>query len=262
MPHFIHALLLGIIEGITEFLPISSTGHLILADRWLDSGVPGNVFEIVIQLGAILAVVWLYRARFWHTVCHLSHDRAEQRFIGNILVAFLPAVIIGLAAHDAVKQALFNPTSVAYALIGGGLAILIIERIKPKPVITNTDGVHWKTALFIGLAQCVSMIPGISRAGATIMGAMLVKVDRPTAAEFSFFLAVPTMLAATALDLYKNYHLLSTDGMELIATGFVAAFITALSVVKWLIRFVQNHGFEPFAYYRIILGVVMLWLVS
>jgi undecaprenyl-diphosphatase len=252
------AVLLGIIEGVTEFLPISSTGHLILADRWLDAGIPNHVFEIVIQLGAILAVVWLYRQKFISVVKNLAHEPSAQHFTRNILLAFLPAMIVGGLAHNIIKEALFNATVVAMALIVGGIAILIVERIKPVPTIASTEAMSGKTALMIGLFQCLAMIPGVSRAGATILGAMLCKVTRPAAAEFSFFLAVPTMLAATSLDLYQNYAALSADGLMLIAAGFVSAFITALIVVKWLVTFVQHHGFEPFAYYRIVVGLLMI----
>ncbi len=256
-----NAILLGILEGITEFLPISSTGHLILADRWLDAGVPNHVFEIVIQLGAVLAVVWLYRAKFFAVAKGLAADKTSQHFARNILLAFLPSMIIGVMAHDVIKEALFNTTVVAWALIAGGVAILVVERMKPTPTIASTEAMSAKTALMIGLFQCASMVPGVSRAGATIMGAMLCRMTRPAAAEFSFFLAVPTMLAATSFDLYQNYASLSGGGLELIAAGFIAAFITALFVVKWLVTFVQHHGFELFAYYRIVLGLLMISLL-
>lgn len=256
--HVLHAVLLGVIEGVTEFLPISSTGHLILANRWLDAGVPNHVFEIVIQLGAILAVVWLYRAKFLHAVTGLRHDPAARHFVRNVLIAFLPAMVIGALAHAFIKQVLFNPTVVAWGLIVGGIAILVVERIKPPPAIASTEDMPWRVAFLIGLVQCFAMIPGVSRAGATILGALLCRVTRPAAAEFSFFLAVPTMLAATSYDLYTNYASLSGDGLGIIAAGFIAAFLTALVVVKWLVGFVQHHGFEPFAYYRIILGGAVL----
>jgi undecaprenyl-diphosphatase len=257
----LNALLLGILEGLTEFLPVSSTGHLILADRLLRVENSDKTFEIVIQLGAILAVVWLYRAKFWQVLRDLPRDGEAQHFARNILLAFLPALVIGALAHDFIKEALFNPTVVAIALIAGGIAILVIERVKPAPVIAATEQMGWKTALLIGLFQCLAMIPGVSRSGATIMGALLARVTRPAAAEFSFFLAVPTMFAAAAYDLYKNYADLSADGLEMIAIGFLAAFVTALLVVKWLVRFVQTHGFEPFAWYRIVIGLAILLIL-
>ncbi len=262
MQFFFHAILLGILEGITEFLPISSTGHLILATQWLDSGVPGNVFEIVIQFGAILAICSLYREKFTRVVCSLPRDKTSQHFVTAIVLAFLPAMVIGAFAHDVIKSVLFSPTVVATALIIGGIAILLVERVKPAPTLEEADAVPLRTALMIGLFQCVAMIPGVSRAGATIMGALLCGLSRKAAAEFSFFLAVPTMFAAASYDLYKNYHLLTTHDAGIIAVGFIAAFIAARLVVAWLLRFVSRHGFQPFAYYRIALGVLMLWVFA
>lgn len=260
---FLNALLLGIVEGLTEFLPVSSTGHLILAGELLGfDGPPGKVFEIVIQLGAILAIVWLYREKFLQVARSVDRNRQSQHFVRNIAIAFLPAVMLGALAHDYIKSVLFNTTVVAWALIGGGVAIVLIEKIKPVPRVKSTEAMDWKTALAIGLFQCVSMIPGVSRAGATIMGALLCKVERKAAAEFSFFLAVPTMLAATSYDLYKNYDALSNGAMGMLAVGFVAAFLTAIVVVKWLVGFIQHHDFTPFAYYRIIVGALMLGLLS
>ena len=257
-----HAVLLGVIEGITEFLPISSTGHLILATQWLDMGVPGKVFEIVIQFGAILAICVLYRSKLIHTLVTLRHNASSQHFALSVLVAFLPAILIGVLAHGYIKNVLFNPTVVATALILGGLAILLIERIKPPAAIADASAIPLKTALLIGLIQCVAMIPGISRAGATIMGGLMCRLSRTAAAEFSFFLAIPTMLAAASYDLYKTYALLTAAHAEILAVGFVSAFVTALLVVRWLLSFVQHHGFAPFAYYRIALGTLMLWWLA
>lgn len=256
------AAFLGIVEGLTEFLPVSSTGHLILfVDLLGFNGPPGHVFEVVIQLGAILAILALYWRKLWNVLITLK-AQPSQYFVRNVLLAFLPAMVIGAFAHDAIKAALFNPTVVAWALIMGGLAILVIERVKPAPTVTSTESMGWKTALAIGFFQCIAMIPGMSRSGATIMGALLCKVERKAAAEFSFFLAIPTMVAATAYDLYKSRHDLSAQGMDQIAVGFVVSFIVALLVVRWLVRFVQTHGFSAFAWYRIAVGMAILALAA
>lgn len=261
MPLF-DAILLGIIEGLTEFLPISSTGHLILASHVLGFDSPaGKAFEVVIQLGAILAIVWLYRAKFWDVAITLHRDRGSQHFVRNIVLAVLPSMVLGALCYQFIKGHLFNLTVVAVALILGGVAILVIERLKHRDAITSTEAMSARTAFTIGLFQCLAMIPGVSRSGATIMGALLCNVSRIAAAEFSFFLAVPTMLAASSYDLYKNWEILGEGGLGLIAVGFVAAFITALLVVRWLVGFVQHHGFAPFAWYRIVLGMVILILL-
>src|SRR5688572_25691045 len=252
------ALLLGVIEGVTEFLPVSSTGHLILAGDLIGfRGPPGQVFEVVIQLGAIGAVCWEYFGRFARAAAGFRHDPEQFRFLRNILVAFLPTVVIGALAYSLIKTYLFDPWVVVVALMLGGVAILIIERNLPQPRHDSVEQMPARTALGIGFCQVVSMIPGVSRAGATIMGGLLLGLDRRTATEFSFFLAVPTMLAASALDLYKNWTALSTENLAVIALGFVAAFLSALVVVRWLIGFVSRHGFAPFAWYRIAVAVVM-----
>ena len=258
-----HAALLGIIEGLTEFLPVSSTGHLILAVDLLGfRGPAGHVFEIAIQLGAILAVCWLYRQRFAHVAANLFRESAARRFVVNLLLGFLPAMIIGALAYDYIKSVLFSPEVVAITLILGGFAILAIERWHPQPVIRDVDAITPRRALKIGLAQCVSMIPGVSRAGATIMGAMMFGIGRAPATEFSFFLAVPTMLAATAYDLYKNWSTLGLADFPVLAIGFVTAFLSALLVVKTMVGFVSRHGFAPFAWYRMVVGVVMLAILA
>lgn len=253
---------LGVVEGMTEFLPVSSTGHLILfVDLLKFDGPPGHVFEVVIQLGAILAIVVLYWRKLLAVLRHLREAWA-QHFVRNVLLAFLPAMVIGAFAHDAIKTYLFNPTTVALALLFGGLAILAIERVKPVPRIASTEDMGWRTALAIGFVQCLAMIPGTSRSGATIMGALMCGVERKAAAEFSFFLAIPTMAAATVYDVYKSRHELSLEGMDQIAVGFVVSFVVALMVVRWLVGFVQHHGFAPFAWYRIVLGVAILALAG
>ncbi len=257
------ALLIGVVEGLTEFLPVSSTGHIILAEEVLHfQGPPGKVFEIVIQLGAILAVCLLYRAKIWTTVEGvLQRDKRAIRFAAAIAVAFLPAAIVGVAAHKYIKSVLFSPWVVAIALIVGGIAILLIERFAQRPRIKTLDDVDLKTALYIGLCQCLAMIPGVSRAGATIMGARAFRVDRATAAEFSFFLAMPTMLGATVYDLYKNWSSLSWEHGGIIALGFVAAFVSAMLVVRAFVRFISRHGFTVFAWYRIAVGALALTLL-
>ena len=256
-------LLIGVVEGLTEFLPVSSTGHIILAEELLNfQGPPGKVFEIVIQLGAILAICLLYRMKIWTTVQGVLHrDKQAVRFATAIVVAFLPAAVVGVAAHKYIKSVLFNPMVVAIALVVGGVAIPVIERYAQRPRIKSLDEVDLKTALLVGLCQCLAMIPGVSRAGATIMGARVFRVDRATAAEFSFFLAMPTMLGATVYDLYKNWSALDWSHGGIIALGFVAAFVTALLVVSAFVRFISRHGFAVFAWYRIAVGALALILL-
>lgn len=255
---FMMAVLLGLVEGVTEFLPISSTGHLILVEDLLGfEGPSGNLFDIVIQLGAILAVVWIYRVKLWRTVWGLFHAGPEQRLALNVVVAFLPAAVVGVIAHDFIKAVLFSPWVVSGALIVGGIAILVIERAPIDHSITAVEDISPGRAFAVGLFQCIAMIPGMSRAAATIMGALLMGVNRPAAAEFSFLLAIPTMFGATFYDLYKNRTGLTSDGLEFIAVGFVVSFAVALIVVKWLLRYVSDHSFGAFAIYRIILGIAM-----
>jgi len=255
------ALLLGFVEGVTEFLPVSSTGHLILLTEFLGFPDKGGVFKIAVQLGAILAICVAYWRRLWDVATGLPRRPEARGFVYLILAAFLPAMLLGAVGHKFIKEVLFSPLVVAWALVVGGVAILAIERWKPEPRIRGIEQISYATALKIGLCQVVAMIPGVSRSGATIMGALLLGVERRTAAEFSFFLAIPTMAAATAYDLYKNRDLLSADDLTLIATGFAAAFVAALAVVKALMAFLARHGFVPFAWYRIALGSLMLWLL-
>jgi undecaprenyl-diphosphatase len=257
------AVLIGVVEGLTEFLPVSSTGHIILAEEVLHfEGPPGKVFEIVIQLGAILAICFLYRAKIWATATGvIARQPQALRFAGAVLLAFLPAAVVGVIAHKYIKSVLFSPTVVAVALIVGGVVILAIERFAQRPRIKSIDDVDFKTALYIGLAQCLAMVPGVSRAGATIMGARVFRVDRATAAEFSFFLAIPTMLGATVYDLYKNWSTLDWSGGLVIALGFVSAFVSAAIVVGAFVRFISRHGFAVFAWYRIAIGALALALL-
>jgi undecaprenyl-diphosphatase len=258
------ALVLGIVEGLTEFLPISSTGHLILLGDLLGfQGPTEKLFDIVIQLGAILAVCWLYREKLFTAVGGLvRQDAKEWWFAVSLLLAFLPAVVLGALLHSAIKEMLFTPNVVAVAMIAGGLVILAVERFKPPPYLNNPYGLPITTSLKIGLFQCLSMIPGTSRSGATIIGALLLGVERKAATEFSFFLAIPTMIAATAYDVYKSRATLSRDDLELILAGFITAFLSAVLVVRWLVCWVARHGFQPFAWYRIVVGVGMLVMLQ
>lgn len=258
------ALLLGIIEGLTEFLPISSTGHLIVIGSWLefDSGT-GKVFEVVIQLGAIMAVVWLYRMKIIALLQGmLKGNAADLRFAGCVLLAFFPAVIIGVLAIDFIKQVLFNPLVVAIALIVGGVILMLAEKHATDAKVTRIEDITWGRALGIGIAQCFAMIPGTSRSGSTIVGGLLAGLSRQAATEFSFFLAMPTMLGAAVYDGYKHRDLLQQDDLFLIALGFVAAFLTALLVVRALVAFIASHSFRVFAYYRIALGTLILLLMA
>jgi undecaprenyl-diphosphatase len=259
LPSLLDAAFLGVLEALTEFLPVSSTGHLILlVDLIGFQGPPGRVFEVVIQLGAILAVCFAYRSKLRDVAVGLPHDAGAQRFALVIVLAFLPAMILGALLHGFIKSVLFSPQVVSVALVLGGIAILAIERLRPAPRIHAVEELSPRLALGIGLAQCVAMVPGVSRSGATIMGALLFGVERRTAAEFSFFLAIPTMLGAAAFDLWQNRATLSAEGGLVIAVGFLAAFVVALFVVRWFVEFVGRHGFAPFAWYRIGLGCLML----
>ena len=252
------ALILGSVEGITEFLPISSTGHLIIVGDLLNfNDEKGKIFEIVIQLGAILAVCWAYRAKIGQ-VLTTTNEKPSQQLIANLGLAFLPAALLGLAFHHQINEYLFKPLSVACALIVGGIAILIIERIAPQPNINVVGDMNWKHALKIGFAQTVALIPGVSRSGATILGGILFGLSRSTATEFSFFLAIPIMFAATLFELLSNRHLLSWQDFDVFAVGFITAFISALMVIKLFIRYVAKHNFTGFAWYRIIFGMIVL----
>jgi undecaprenyl-diphosphatase len=256
------AFIQGVVEGLTEFLPVSSTGHLIIVSDLLGlNDEKGKVFDIVIQLGAILAICWEYRARFAKAFAGLASDPVQQRFAANLFVAFLPAAIVGLAFQKQIKAYLFNPVSVAMALIVGALAIFVIERWYAKhgaPRVTSVDEMDWKDALKVGLAQCFSLIPGTSRSGATIMGGMLFGLSRQAATEFSFFLAVPIMFAASGYQMVKYRDLLSRDDLATFAVGFIVSFAFALLAVKALIRYVARHDFKAFAWYRIALGIAVL----
>ena len=260
---YLEAALLGVVEGLTEFIPVSSTGHLILLTDLLGfEGPPGKVFEIVIQLGAILAILAVYAPTLLGVARRAPADPAAQRFILAVLLAFLPAAVVGALAHDFIKSVLFSPWVVSVSLIVGGLAILAIERARPAARHRDISTFSPALALGVGTFQVLALIPGVSRSGATIMGALLLGVERKTAAEFSFFLAIPTMFGATVYDLYKNRATLDTGGAALIAVGFVVAFLAALLVVRKLVGFVGRYGFAPFAWYRIAVGIVMIAVLS
>ncbi len=296
------ALFLGLIEGLTEFIPVSSTAHLLLIGAWIDfSSSDDKVFEVVIQFGSILAVLWIFRERIFHLLRgSLAGDRVELAFMRNLIIAFLPAAVIGALAISYIKMLFHNPAVFVFTLVGGGIIMLWVER-KPQyakfgahqlsgrpsgsgaaSAVSRPDGtefapetassqratahaledISWKQALVVGFAQCLAMVPGTSRSGATIISGMIAGIDRRTATEFSFFLAMPTMLAATVYDLYRNASVLTSSQFSAIAVGFVAAFISALFVVRAVLRFVSRHTYRPFAWYRIGLGaVVAAWLL-
>ena len=256
----IKALILGIIEGFTEFLPISSTGHLILAGHLLGfNDDKGKVFEIAIQTGAMLAIVWEYRDRFRAAISGFGRRPEATRFILNLAIAFMPAAILGLAFGKLIKAHLFEPVPVAMAFIVGGVVILWVERRGHSAArIQSVDEMSWKDALKVGLAQSVALIPGTSRSGATIIGGMLFGLSRKAAAEFSFFLAVPTLMAAGAYDLFRSRGLLSIADLPIFAVGGIAAFVSAFFCVRWLMRYIVSHDFTIFAWYRIAFGIIVL----
>ena len=262
-PSLLVALLLGIVEGLTEFLPISSTGHLIVAGSLLGyTGEQAKVFEIVIQSGAILAVCWEFRVRLMRVVRGLFRDPRANRFAINLIVAFMPAAVLGLLLGKYIKAALFAPVPVAVAFVAGALVILWAERRqrdRPDTVrIDDVDAMRWTDALKVGCAQAFALVPGTSRSGATIIGGMLFGLSRRAATEFSFFLAIPTLLAACVYEAVKNRHLLAATDLPAFGVGFAAAFASAFLCVRWLIRFVSHHDFTPFAWYRIAFGLVIL----
>jgi undecaprenyl-diphosphatase len=253
------ALVMGVVEGLTEFLPISSTGHLILVGDLIGfDGEKAKVFEIVIQTGAMLAVVWEYRARFATVFAGLLTERAAMRFAANLVIAFLPAALLGLAFGSAIKTNLFKPVPVALAFIIGGLIILWVERRERRARIGSVDDMTWIDALKIGCAQALALIPGTSRSGATIIGGMLFGLSRRAATEFSFFLAVPTLVAAGAYDFYRHRALFDAGDTAMFGVGSIAAFVSAFLCVRWLLRYIASHDFCAFAWYRIVFGALVL----
>ncbi len=259
LPILVKALILGVVEGLTEFLPVSSTGHLIITGSLLNfNDKRGEIFEVVIQLGAILAVCWEYRARIAEAVRGLASEPVQQRFAAHILIAFLPAVVLGLLLYHVIKTYLFNPLTVAGALVVGGLIILYVERRPYRPRFETVEAISWREALKIGFAQTLAMFPGVSRSGATIMGGMIFGLSRKAATEFSFFLAIPTMLAATVYDAYKGRELLHAADLPMFAVGFAVSFVAAMFAVRGLLRFISTHSFVVFAWYRIAFGLIVL----
>lgn len=266
MNHILQAILLGIIEGLTEFLPISSTAHLLIAEDMLGFHAPGEVFPVVIQLGAILAVVAVYWRKFWDVLVTLPSSQDSRHFVLTVLIAFLPSVVAGLLLHGFIKKVLFSPEVaplvIATSLLLGGILILVLERVRPAvPRFSDGDRLPYAKAFQIGLCQVLAIFPGVSRSGATILGGEMLGVSRPAAALFTFYLAVPTMLGATVLDIYKNRDALVGAAWTDIGIGFVTAFLVALVVVKGFIGFISRYGLTPFGWYRIIAGLgLFAWL--
>ncbi|OJT99787.1 MAG: undecaprenyl-diphosphatase [Rhizobium sp. 63-7] len=255
----ISALILGLIEGLTEFIPVSSTAHVLLAGHFLGFKSPGNTFAVLIQLGAILAILLVYFSKLLQIVLALPSDPRARRFVAAVLVAFLPAAVIGALAHDFIKTILFEtPVLICIVLILGGIVLLVVDRMQFRPKYRDVMDYPLSLAFKIGLCQCVAMIPGTSRSGATIVGALLMGTDKRSAAEFSFFLAMPTMLGAFVLDLYKNRDALSFDDATIIVVGFLMAFVSALFVVRSLLDFVSRRGYSLFAWWRILVGAAGL----
>ncbi|WP_333815517.1 undecaprenyl-diphosphate phosphatase [Tabrizicola sp.] len=253
------AALLGLLEGLTEFLPVSSTGHLLLAGHFLGFESEGKTFEVVIQLGAILALFTVYAGILTRLVLRARYEDAARRALVSLFLAFLPAVVVGLLAHGFVKEVLFEtPMLIAVMLILGGVVLLVIDRIAPPPVHRDAMALPFRKSLAIGLCQCLAMVPGVSRSGATIVGALLMGVEKRAAAEFSFLLSLPTMGAAVAYDLFKNRHVLNFGDIWQIAVGFAVAFVTAVLVVRWVLRFISRNGYGLFGWWRIIVGSAAL----
>lgn len=257
------AAFLGLLEGLTEFIPVSSTGHLLLAGHFLGFESAGKTFEVVIQLGAVLAILTLYAGRLWSVFSAAPNDPAARRFILSVLVAFLPAVVIGVIAHDFIKTVLFEtPMLIAVMLVLGGIVLLFVDRIAPAPRHEDAMSFPLPMALKIGFIQCLAMIPGTSRSGATIVGALMLGASKRAAAEFSFFLSMPTMAGAFAYDLYKNRDVLDASVVGEIAVGFVMAFIAAVLVVRWLLDYVSKHGYALFGWWRIVVGLAAIAAIS
>lgn len=263
LPPVLLAIILGLVEGATEFLPISSTGHLIAVGAILDfTGDRAATFEVVIQFGAILAVIWHYRTTLWHLALRMYRAGPERRLAGNLLLAFVPAVLVGLALHDWIKAVLFSPSVVATALVVGGVVMLLIEWRTPRMTTPAVEAMGPRQALLIGAAQVLAMIPGTSRAAATILGGYVVGLSRPAATEFSFLLAVPTIVGAAGFDLVKSRGLLSADDLGFFLVGTTVAFISALLVIRGFLRFVEGHSFVAFAWYRIGFGALLGLLIA
>lgn len=275
MNEIVVAVILGIVEGLTEFLPVSSTGHLILVGNWLQfTGEKANTFEIFIQLGAILAVIGYFRERIWNMVRavlgtpmpqgspHAMTVAQARRFAAGVILAFIPAAIVGLLLHDKIEELLFNPKTVAAALVVGGVGIIAIEKLKLRAKTETMEEMTWAQALGVGFAQCLSLIPGMSRSASTIMGGLVAGLSHAAAAEFSFFLAIPTIGAATVYSLLKNLKLLSADDVVVFAVGFIVSLVVAWIVIAAFMAFIKKHSFESFGWYRIVLGFVILIMIA
>lgn len=257
------AAILGLLEGLTEFIPVSSTGHLLLAGHFLGFESAGKTFEVVIQLGAVLAILTVYSARLISVFAAAPHDPGARRFILSVLLAFLPAVVVGVLAHDVIKTVLFEtPVLIAWMLVLGGVVLLVIDRIVPAARYDDAMQLPLPIALAIGVIQCLAMIPGVSRSGATIVGALALGASRRAAAEFSFFLSMPTMAGAFAYDLYKSRDMLDSAAINEIVVGFIAAFVAAVLVVRWLLGYVSRNGFAIFGWWRIVVGGAALIALS
>lgn len=257
------AAFLGLVEGLTEFLPVSSTGHVLLAGHFLGFDSPGRAFEVMIQLGAVLAILGVYAGRIWQIVSNAPHDPVARRFVAAVLLAFLPAVVVGVLAHDVIKDVLFEtPRLIAVMLVLGGIVLLIVDRRATAPRYHRAEDFPLSMALKIGVIQCLAMIPGVSRSGATIVGALALGADKRSAAEFSFFLSMPTMLGAFVFDAYKNRDVLDAAAFGNIVIGFVCALVTAVLVVRWLLGFVSQRGYAIFAWWRIIVGSMAFMALS
>jgi len=257
--NLLKAAILGVVQGLTEFLPVSSTAHLLLAERAIDFEDPGGAFTVMIQFGSILAVMWLYRRKIAAVVLGLPADPDARRFASMVAIAFLPALVAGALFAGYVKSVLYASVAViGVAFVAGGVVMLVVERFRPAPLVFAADRTPLARALGVGLCQTLALIPGVSRSGATIVGGLLMRLDRPAAAEFSFFLAMPTMAGAFVHDLWAIRHDLPADRAAEIAVGFVAAFVAALVIVGPFLRFVARSGFAPFAWYRIVVGTALL----
>lgn len=262
MIDFLVAIFLGFVEGLTEFLPVSSTGHLILLTQGLDFPAPeGFVFEVLIQLGAIMAVVVLYRKKFWDTATGITHDPVAQRFAINVFLGMVPALVLGAFFHEFIKSVLYSPRVIATTLVLGGIIILLVDKRFKAPKIETVDEVSPKQAFLIGCFQAIALIPGVSRSGATIIGALSLGLSRKAAAEFSFFLAVPIMFCAVGYDVFRNWDSFITyPRMDLVAAGLISSFVTAMVVIKAALALISHYGFTPFAYYRILIGLTAFFI--
>jgi undecaprenyl-diphosphatase len=254
--------ILGLVEGLTEFIPVSSTGHLILSGHFLGfTGDRAAAFEIFIQLGAVLAVVWESRRSIMGFASDMGRRGTGRRALFNLALGFLPSAVIGLAIHDVIARVLFAPVYVCWGLLAGGVGILVVEGIGPRVRVSQVAAIPWRMALGVGFAQCLSLFPGVSRSAATILGGMTIGIGRRAATEFSFLLAIPTMLAASLYELYRWRDLLGVGDIPGFALGFAMAFVSGLVAVRFLLRYVATHDFKPFAYYRIVLGIAALWIL-